>query len=396
MLRRGSLYREESRYVLKRDLAYFARLIKEKDPYEVAFIMPPFDNTEVGKLKRRLYEASDAEIDGILKEYNIPSPSELGKAGSYIQTTVREQVIEERRKNDIVLIPIGSTENHGKHLPTGTDTLFVTQIAEGVRRYTAKKGRPVSIVQPPVHYGAHPGHHLGMPGTVIISEDKLKEQLIEVMAGLWNDGWRKQILLNNHGHYWVLQAAVQQFQKRYQLPGFFMVFDWHRVVREFFRTKERGGELDTDFVHADESETSLALLLFPDMVNMKYAVDTELVPHLPDGHFDKAVDGLARPAPWSAVQGNVPLEIRSTPEGVVGKATRGAAQKAKRPVAAISSYLSLLINQILKKYPSGKLPPASDMVFRSVEDMEPFLREPESDGWKPITYLPRLCTPDSD
>ena len=44
--------------------------------------------------------------------------------------------------------------------------------------------------------------------------------------------------------------------KRYQLPGIFRVIDWHRGVREFFRPAERGGTMDTNFVHADESETS--------------------------------------------------------------------------------------------------------------------------------------------
>ena len=73
------------------------------------------------------------------------------------------------------------------------------------------------------------------------------------MLGLWNDGFRKKIIINNHGHLWMLESAIQEFQKRYQLPGVFRVIDWHRAVREFFRTKERGGECDTTFVHADEA-----------------------------------------------------------------------------------------------------------------------------------------------
>ena len=61
----------------------------------------------------------------------------------------------------------------------------------------------------------------------------------------------------------MLESAVQEFQKRYQLPGIYRVIDWHRGVREFFRTNERGGQMGTNFVHADESETSLSLLLTP-------------------------------------------------------------------------------------------------------------------------------------
>ena len=45
-----------------------------------------FEDNTVGRLKKQLWDASEDEIDKILEEYEIPSESELGKAGSYIQT----------------------------------------------------------------------------------------------------------------------------------------------------------------------------------------------------------------------------------------------------------------------------------------------------------------------
>jgi hypothetical protein len=48
-----------------------------------------FENSSVGRLKKQIWDASSAEIDQILAEYEIPSPSELGKAGCYIQNTPR-------------------------------------------------------------------------------------------------------------------------------------------------------------------------------------------------------------------------------------------------------------------------------------------------------------------
>jgi creatinine amidohydrolase len=56
---------------------------------------------------------------------------------------------------------------------------------------------------------------MGMPGTAIVREDIAREMLIDVMLGLWNDGFRKQIMINNHGHLWMLESTIQQFQKRY-------------------------------------------------------------------------------------------------------------------------------------------------------------------------------------
>ncbi len=345
-----------------------------------------FEETSVGKLEKEIWLASDEEIEKILNEYGIGTPPELGKAYTYLQTTPGYKVFEELEECDVVLIPVGSTEYHGKHLPSGTDTLFVTQLCEAVRRFMKKQGKPVAITWP-IAYGAHPWHHYGMPGTVIIEEETLKNHLLEVMLGLWNLGYRKQIIVNNHGHFWVLESVVQEFMKRYQLPGIYRALDWHRCARKFFRTKERGGELETDFVHADESETSLALLLMPEMVEMKYAVDTQPRSYLPEGHMDKAVDGLMRPSKWSDGQGHMPIEIFNTPEGVVGKATLGNPNKVKRAVAFFLKYLTLLINEILERFPPGEVPPVEEVTFRTKEEMEPYLKKPLSEGWRPVYGL---------
>jgi 3-dehydro-scyllo-inosose hydrolase len=349
-----------------------------------------FEDNPVGRLKKEIWDSSDDQIDRVLDEYGIPSPVEWAKPGSYIQTTIRHQVEANRRKNDIVFIPVGCTELHGQHTISAMDTLFVSAIVEGVRRHTAKEGAPVNLALPPLNYGAHPYHHLGMPGTVVVRENVVRELMIDVMLGLWNDGFRKQVIVNNHGHLWVLESAIQQFMKRYQLPGIFRVIDWHRAVREFFRTKERGGKWDTNFVHADESETSLGLLLFPEMVDMKHAVDTEGGSYLPDGHFDKSVDPFGRPSRWSEGEGHFPIEIAATPEGVVGKAKSSAPEKAKRPLAAILRYLTLVNDQILEAFPAGSVPPVEEVTLRSAQEMKPYLQEPLSAGWKPVYALPRL------
>lgn len=350
-----------------------------------------FEDTDIGRLKKSLWDASEQEIDRILAEYGVPSPPELGKPGSYIQTTVRAQLVENRHKNDIVLIPVGSTENHGMHTVSALDTLMVTQICEALRRYTAKQGRPVSIAFPPINYGAHPYHHIGMPGTVILPEAVVRETLIYVMLGLWNDGFRKQIIINNHGQLWVLESALYKFMYRYQLPGIFQVLDWHRAVREFFFPTGREDSLETHFVHADEAETSIALLMFPEgMVDMSLAQDTEGESFLPEGHFDKSVDPFRRPHRWSEGEGHAAIELAATPEGVVGKPSRASARKAKRPIAAILKYLTLVIDQILEAFPPGKVPPVEKVTLRTAKEMEPYLKEPQSEGWKPVYALPRI------
>jgi creatinine amidohydrolase len=265
-------------------------------------------------------------------------------------------VIENRRKNDFVFVPVGCTECHGDYANTGLDTFMVTQICEGVRRYIKNRdGVGCSLALPPLNYGAHPYHHCGMAGTIIMPEDVVRETMINVMYGLWNDGFRKQMWVNNHGQLWVLESAIQEFCKRYQLPGIYRVIDWHRSIREFF-----------------------------------IPIDTEGESLLPGGHFDTSVDPYRRPQLWQQGEGQSAIERSAVPEGIVGFPTRGSAEKAKRPIAAILSYLTLVHDEIMETYPAGKIPPVEKISLRDPKEMEPFLKEPMSKGWKSVFELPYI------
>ncbi len=160
---------------------------------------PFFENTSVGRMKERIWRMSDRQIDDLLKDYGIPSPGEMEKPGSYIQTTTRKELVENRRKNDIVFIPVGSTENHGPHSISGHDTLQITRLIEAVRRKSKKAGSPVNLAYP-LNYGCHPPWHQGMFGTVMVNDEAFEQTIMHIMYGLWNDGFRKQIWVNNHAH----------------------------------------------------------------------------------------------------------------------------------------------------------------------------------------------------
>lgn len=349
-----------------------------------------FEDNTVGRMKKDVWDMSMEQIESVLEEYGIPSEPEVGKPGTYIQNTARAKAIEKRRKNDLVFVPIGCTENHGLHANSGLDTFMVTQILEGVRRYTAKRGCECSLAFPPLNYGGHPYHHIGMPGTVIMPHEVVVETLIYTMLGLWNDGYRKIILVNNHGHLWMLEAAIQEFMKRYQLPGIFQTIDWHRAVREFFYPVDRDDSLETNFVHADESETSVGLLLFPGMIDMSVVQDAQGEQFLPEGHFDSSVEPFRRPHRWSEGEGHMAIERYATPEGVVGKPSLSDSNKAKRPIAAILKYLTLLHDQILEAFPAGTVPPVEKISLRTPEELKPFLKEPLTEGWKSVYELPQI------
>lgn len=348
-----------------------------------------FENNRIGKIKKSVWDADEAQLDKWLEEdFGIPSDSEIGKPNCYIQTTPRHRLIDRRRKNDIVFLPVGSTECHGDALPTGHDIFQITQLLEGVRRFTKKEGREVNLAYP-ITYGGHPYHHLGMAGTIVIPHNILYEQIMAVMLGLWNDGFRKIILVNNHGHQWTLSTAVQEFSKRYQLPGIFQVFDFPAVCRDFFipNTGKEDQWLEP-FTHAGESETSLGMLMFPDMVDMDYSVDGNPKSLFAKGWFDNSITDYGRPHQWYEGEGHNAIEMSATPEGVVGVQSISDKRKAKRPVVAMCKLMVELVDNILTLYPSGTVPPVEETTLRTAEEMEPYLREPMSEGWKSVYGLP--------
>ena len=347
-----------------------------------------FENNSTGLLKKRIWEASTDEIEEILKDYGLPAESELGKAGCYIQNTPRYKVMEKRRKNDVLLIPIGTTENHGVLNPSGLDTYMVSYICEAVRRKTAKMGIEVALALPPINYGGHPYHHVAMPGTYMVTEEVVRETLIYTLLGLWDDGYRKFILVNNHGHKWMLESAVQEFFKRYQLPAIVSELEWHRAIREFWIPIDEPDSLTTHYVHADEAETCVANFLFGDMVDMSVCVDAQPKGLALAGHYDTSVDSYGRAHTWSEGEGHNVIERYGTPEGVVGYPSRGDAFKAKRPIAAICEYITLMITEMLEKYPAGTAP-IEGFTTRPAEEVAGCFKEPLSEGWVSVHELPK-------
>jgi len=344
-------------------------------------VTPDFEQNTVGNLKKEIWEASDGEIDKVLRDYEIPSAGEMDKPGSYVQTTLPGIQAEKLEKNDVVLIPLGSTELHGDHSILAQDLLQVTRICEAVRRHTARQGEEVSIALPPWIYGNHPKHHAGIIGTIPVSQSTLLHLLVDVMFGLWAQGLRKFIFVNNHAQHWLIVSAMDEFGLRYpELPYYSVVFDWCSAVWEFF---QKGVCFEDDFIHSDEPEASLMLLLAPEMMDMSKAVDTIPRGYLPDGHFNKSANQqIHRPNLWYSVRNNVPLEFIATPKGVVGSPSKASAEKARRPVAVALRYLTLLIDHILETFPPGVLPPIEEVTLYRNEEIEGYLKKPGEPGYQ--------------
>jgi creatinine amidohydrolase len=160
------------------------------------------------------------------------------------------------------IICAGSSEQHGPHLPEGTDAM----IGEGLAvRLAQKLGN--ALVAPVIRPGCS-DHHLAFPGTVSISAELLQGTIEAYLASLRLHGFKNFFIFSSHGgNFPVLTRMVEQ-----GLPeDVFVVSDLINFAGVMLGALKRFGRDDHTIPHADASETGEMLVLQPDLVHMDRA-----------------------------------------------------------------------------------------------------------------------------
>jgi len=171
-------------------------------------------------------------------------------------------------KDAVVVVPIGSMEQHGQHLPVLTDTVLVTGVADGAR---AALPEDRFLWLPTLWLGCSE-HHRHFPGTVSLPGDLYISVLEKIVEGLVADGYSRIVLLNGHGGNVVPGSqAIYNVTQRHDRPDLWV------VLCTYWLTAAQGIRkvdiMETDrLTHACEYETSMMLVLRPDRVNMGKAV----------------------------------------------------------------------------------------------------------------------------
>lgn len=149
-----------------------------------------------------------------------------------------------------IIIPLGSIEQHGPHLPISTDTIIAEYLANQLTKKTS------SYALPGIPYGVSFEHRPFF--NISISNDVLSELLSQVCISLGENGFNQIIILNGHrGNMGVLQYIPQIVERNNPKVNVFGINYWHLIEREF----DHGG-----FV-----ETSLMLAIEPKLVQMQMA-----------------------------------------------------------------------------------------------------------------------------
>jgi len=169
------------------------------------------------------------------------------------------------RETKLAIVPVGSIEQHGPHMPLGTDFLIADYLA---KRVGSEAG---AIVAPAVPIG-FAAYHGDFPGTLSVSIDTLARYIWELCSYLARYGITHIIFINGHGgNLEALQSVARKFRDRGLAVAIVM---WWEIA----------GQLNPDWTslgHGDINETSVVLAIAPQTVNLEKAetpVNKKLTP----------------------------------------------------------------------------------------------------------------------
>lgn len=232
----------------------------------------------------------------------------------------------------VVVVPIGTIEDHGRHLPVDTDVRIIDAIC--CRACAAEP--EASILLPPVWHGYSP-HHMDFPGPITIRYDVFVEYLLGITRSLAGHGFRRIVLANGHGSNMPLvnmaaRLSIIEHPDVICCDYFYLITPQGQEAIDSIRESEFPGGMG----HACELETSIYLALCPELVQMDKAVRDLNQP--PSDYFYQ--DWISGPGSmmewWSTLTG----------DGVMGDATLATREKGEVLLAAAVDELRMVISEM--------------------------------------------------
>lgn len=185
----------------------------------------------------------------------------------------REEFTAYAERGAVVIVPIGSVEQHGLALPVNTDNREVEFVAqEGARRAAA----PV-LVTPVMPFGISPHHMMYPSGTITLRVETLLRVLGEVCESVVQHGFDRVLLLNGHGGNMATVGAAA-LELKFRLVRQIQAANWWELIPHVFG-EVCAGPVTGTIGHAGESETSCILALTPESVRRERL---KLVPGITD------------------------------------------------------------------------------------------------------------------
>ena len=200
------------------------------------------------------------------------------------------EVQEYLKKSDTIVIQVGSLENHGKHMPLGTDTMIPDKIAELLNE------KSDLLIAPTINYGAT-DDLVGFPGTISLGTEGLIALLRTICDQFYRYGFRHFMILNGHGGN---SAAIQAVAMHMYRKGAYMAnLNWWLMA----------GQINPEWAggHGGAEETAGVMAVDPSLIKYEYidlpeAIRNDISDEIPSGAWTSVI--------FKGVSIQIPREIK--------------------------------------------------------------------------------------
>ena len=216
----------------------------------------------------------------------------------------------ERESPKMCVLPIGSLEQHGAHLPISTDTIISLEVAKRIASSLN------ALLLPPIPYSLSLEHKKSK-ATIWLSIETLCSLIRDIAKALDSYGYEVLIIVNGHGANFVLRNVIRELN--YSLDLLIILVDLGAM---YFGTRY------SKDVHAGRLETSIMLYLRPDLVKKDYIKD--YIPHVTRDYLDYA------------------SMTDISPYGIWGEASKATKDEGKRAINRIVEDALRYISEVLE------------------------------------------------
>lgn len=259
----------------------------------------------------------------------------MNKKSYYYQHYTWPELGELAKRQPVVVLPIGSVEDHGPHLPLDTDNFLISSICEEA----ALRAKGEILLLPLIPYG-YETHHMDFPGTIDVRMEHLLNFVLDITKSVAHHGFKRILIADGHGSNMPILELVAR-RTILETGALCGCFIWPSLaikeIREV-RESERGG-----MSHACELETSVYLHLDGERVR-KSKIRKDM--NLPASEFI-----------WLDLLEGSPVRMmdhwsRFSKSGVSGDPTLATAEKGKIIFEAVVEAFLRLVKEF-KKRPRG-------------------------------------------
>jgi len=237
-------------------------------------------------------------------------------------------------QNRVAVLPVGTIEQHGPHLPLLTDVITATEMS----RRAVEQIPGEAVLLPSVQY-AFNEHHLDFPGTIAVEGDTFIKYVSDIGKSLAHHGFRKVLLVNGHGSNVPFLDIAARNITNHSAAICAMAPWWSLIPKELIK-ELRESDFPGGMAHGCELETSVLLHLCPHLVQMDKAEKDMPVQRSEFFYWD-----LQAPSPIFFQE----FFSRYSRTGTSGDPTKATAEKGKRFVDVVVEGLKRLIRELRQR-----------------------------------------------